>query len=70
MTWSWQDGRGKRHYYSIQSLLDLEENRDSASLDVYSEGKPYNVNVQEMTHADRFGMYRDVAGEYIHVLYI
>lgn len=65
MTWSWEDGRGKRHYYSIQSVLDLESNPKSSSLQVYSENKKCDVNVKEMTHGGSYQMYREVAGVYI-----
>ena len=64
MTWSWEDSkRKKRHYYSVQSVLDLDDNLDSDSLDVFSEGKQYTVDVRSMKHSKTLKMYREVAGE-------
>lgn len=61
MTWSWEDKKGKRHYYSVQSVIDMEANRKNTNLNVSSEGKECNVNMKEMTHGCGFGMYREEA---------
>ena len=62
MTWSWEDGRKKRHYYSIESTLDLEDNQTETELSVMSKGKPCMVDVSEMKHSARFDVFREEAG--------
>lgn len=59
MIWSWEDGRKKRHYYSVSSVAQLENQPTAASMEVYSEGKLYNVDVKNKLHIPKFAMYRE-----------
>jgi len=64
MIWSWEDGRKKRHYYSVSSVAQLENQPTAASMEVYSEGKLYNVDVKNKLHIPKFAMYREESGLY------